>query len=39
MARDSGRTDKPGNKKGTPGGSHIAMKHPNMHIQLQKSKK
>ena len=38
MARDSGRSNTPGNMKGASKPIHIAMKNPNKHKQIQKSK-
>jgi hypothetical protein len=38
MGRDSGRSGKPGNMKGTPGKIHIAMKDPNAHKKLSQKK-
>jgi hypothetical protein len=38
MARDSGRTNKPGNMKGASKPVHISMKDPMIHRKIQKGK-
>lgn len=34
MPKDSGRTGRPGNQRGTPGRIHMNMKNPNAHLDM-----